>query len=169
MNWSDIIEMNILLIVLMIIMIWRIAVGGKRGVVRETISLINVFFVSVVLGVLGMIFEAYHEKAYITIVLYIIIIVALSVVYSMLKVVFFSAKILSKLPVIGLVDRLLGVVIGVGEALCIYWAVCCLIMYMDLGVIGQQIMEMIAENEFLTFLYKYNLLGLLLETIKSKI
>ena len=160
--------MNILLVVLAVILIWRVSAGMKRGVVRETIAFVNVIFAALVLGLVCMIFNAYHAENYLGIVLLMVGIVALSIIYSLLKIVFFSAKVVSKLPVVSSVDRLLGLVIGVAETLIIFWAMCCVFMYVDLGVLEEQIMMMVGNSELLTWLYQYNLLGVLLDTIKTK-
>lgn len=161
--------MNILLVVLAVILIWRVSAGMKRGVVRETIAFVNVIFAALVLGLVCMIFNAYHAENYLGIVLLMVGIVALSIIYSLLKIVFFSAKVVSKLPVVSSVDRLLGLVIGVAETLIIFWAMCCVFMYVDLGVLEEQIMMMVGNSELLTWLYQYNLLGVLLDTIKTKL
>ena len=161
--------MNILLVVLAVILIWRVSAGMKRGVVRETIAFVNVIFAALVLGLVCMIFNAYHAENYLGIVLLMVGIVALSIIYSLLKIVFFSAKVVSKLPVVSSVDRLLGLVIGVAETLIIFWAMCCVFMYVDLGVLEEQIMMMVGNSELLTWLNQYNLLGVLLDTIKTKL
>ena len=161
--------MNVLLIVLGIVLLWRVSVGVKRGVVREALSLINVLFVSLVIGLVCMIMEAYHAENYMGIVVNMLIIVALSIVYSVVKLVFFPAKVITKLPVLSSADKLLGLVFGVAEALIAYWALCCVLMYMDIGVLKEQLLMMIGESQILTFLYQYNLLGILFETVKAKI
>lgn len=161
--------MNILLIVLAVVLIWRIAAGMKKGVVREALSLVNVLFVALVVGLVTIIFNAYHAENYFGIVLMIIAIAALSIIYSIIKLVFFPAKVITKLPVVSGVDKLLGLVIGVAEALIAYWALCCVLMYMDLGVWSEQLTMMIGESRLLTALYQYNLLGVLFEMIKAKI
>lgn len=161
--------MNILLIIFVIVLIWRISAGVKRGVVRETIGLVNLLFVALVLGLVSMIFEDYHAGNYLRIVVMVLAIVALSIVYSLLKLVFFPAKVITKLPVLSSADKLLGVVIGVAETLIAFWALCCVLMYMDIGVLKEQVMPMIRESRLLTFLYQYNLVGLLLEVVRSKI
>ena len=125
--------MNILLIVLALIMIWRIAMGMNRGGVRETIAFVNVIFAALVLGLVSMVINAYHAGNYIGIALFVIAIVAVSVIYSILKIVFFSAKVISKLPVVSSADKLLGLLIGVAETLIIYWAMCCVFLYVDFG------------------------------------
>lgn len=161
--------MNILLIVLALIMIWRIAMGMNRGGVRETIAFVNVIFAALVLGLVSMVINAYHAGNYIGIALFVIAIVAVSVIYSILKIVFFSAKVISKLPVVSSADKLLGLLIGVAETLIIYWAMCCVFLYVDLGVLEEQLMLMIRESAVLTGLYEYNLLGVLMDMLKAKL
>ena len=160
--------MNILLIVLALVMIWRIAMGMNRGGVRETIAFVNVIFTALVLGLVSMVINAYHAGNYIGIALFIIAIVVVSVIYSILKIVFSSAKVISKLPVVSSADKLLGLVIGIAETLIIYWTMCCVFMYVDLGVLEEQLMLMIRESDVLTGLYEYNLLGVLLDMLKTK-
>lgn len=161
--------MNILLIALAVILIWRVAAAMKKGIVRETLALITVVFVALVVGLVSMIFGAYHEKNYIGIIIMIIAVAALSVIYSIVKIVFFPAKVITKLPVISSMDKLLGVIIGVAETLIGFWALCYALMYIDFGPLNEQALMMIGESRILTFLYQYNVLGILLEALKVKI
>ena len=161
--------MNILLIALAVIMIWRISVGMKKGVVREAIALINVLFVALVIGLVCMITNAYHEGNYIAIAIMLVIIVALSIVYSILKIVFFPAKVITKLPVLSSADKLLGLVMGVAETLIGFWGLCYAMMYVEFGTLNTQVLMMIEESKLLTALYQYNVLGVLLEMLKAKI
>ena len=161
--------MNILLIVLTLIMIWHIAMGMKRGGVREVIAFVNTIFVALVLSLLSMTINAYHEGNYLGIALFVLGIVIVSVVYSILKIVFFPAKVISKLPVVSSADKFLGILIGMAETLLVYWTMCCLFMYLDLGVLEEQLMTMIKESALLAGLYKYNLLGLVLDSLRTKL
>ena len=161
--------MNVLLIVLIIVLLWRVAAGMKKGIVREALALINVLFVALIIGLVCMITEAYHAANYMGIVVNILLIVALSIIYSVVKLVFFPAKIITKLPVLSSADKLLGLVFGVAEALIAFWALCCVLMYMDFGVLKEQLLIMIGESKVLTALYQYNVLGILFEMIKAKV
>lgn len=161
--------MNILLIALAVIMIWRISAGMKKGIVREALSLINVLFVVLIVGMVCMITNAYHESNYIAIAVMFVIIVALSIAYSIIKIVFFPAKVLTKLPVLSSMDKLCGLVMGVAETLLAFWGLCYAMMYIEFGTLNEQILIMVGESKLLTALYEYNLLGVLLETLKAKI
>lgn len=161
--------MNILLIVVAVFLIWRIAVDMKRGIVRSALALINTLFATLVIGMLCVAVNAYHAENYVAIAISIGIIVVLSIVYSIIKLIFFPAKVVSKLPIVSSVDKLLGLIIGLVETLVTFWALCYVLMFVDLGVLNEQLLRMIGESRILTFLYEYNLLGVLLENIKVKI
>lgn len=160
--------MNVLLIVFCVLLIWRIASGMKKGIVRELLSLITTLFAALVVGMVSIIFHAYHDRDFLSILFMLIGIAVLSVVYSLIKLVFFPAKVITKLPVISGVDKLFGVVVGVAETLIAFWALCYALMYLDLGVMKEELLLMIGENPILSMLYQYNVLGLLLENIKGR-
>ena len=161
--------MNILLIALAIIMVWRISAGMKKGIVREALSLVSVLFVALIVGIVSMITSAYHESNYIAIAVMFVIIAVLSIVYSIIKIVFFPAKVLTKLPVLSSMDKLCGLILGVVETLLGFWGMCYAIMNIEFGTLNEQVFIMIGESKLLTALYQYNLLGVLLETLKAKI
>ena len=161
--------MNILLIVMAVIMLWRVGAAVKKGIVREAIAFVNVLFVVLIVGLVSMIANAYHEKEFLAIAIMVLIIVALSIVYSVIKIVVFPAKIITKLPVVSSVDKICGVVMGVTETLLLFWGLCYAVMYIDLGMLNEQILMMIGESRVLTALYQYNLLGVLFELVKAKL
>ena len=161
--------MNILLILMAVVFVWRIAVDTKKGIVKASLALISTLFAALVIGLLCVAVNAYHADNYLAIIIAVCIIAVLSIVYSIIKIVFFPARIVSKLPVISSVDKLLGVVSGIVETLIAFWILCYVLMYIDLGVLTEQIMMMISQSRILTFLYEYNLIGLLLEAVKAKI
>ena len=161
--------MNILLILMAVVFVWRIAVDTKKGIVKASLALISTLFAALVIGLLCVAVNAYHADNYLAIIIAVCIIAVLSIVYSIIKIVFFPARIVSKLPVISSVDKLLGVVSGIVETLIVFWILCYVLMYIDLGVLTEQITMMISESRILTFLYEYNLIGLLLEAVKAKI
>lgn len=159
--------MNILLIVFGVLLIWRIASGMKKGIVRELLSFITTLFAALAAGMVFIIFHAYHDKDFLSILLMLIGIAVLSIVYSLIKLVFFPAKVITKLPVISGVDKLFGVVVGAAETLLVFWTLCYAMLYLDLGVMKEEILLMIGENPILRMLYQYNILGLLLENVKD--
>ena len=161
--------MNMLLIAVAVIMVWRVLSAMKKGIVRELMSFISVLFVALVVGLVSMMANAYHAKEYISIAIMFGIVVVLSIVYSIIKIVVFPAKVLTKLPVISTADKLCGLVMGVAETLFLFWGLCYAVMYIEFGTLNEQILMMIRENEILATLYQYNLLGVLLAVMKDKV
>lgn len=161
--------MNILLIALAMIMIWRITAGVKRGVVREIIALVNIIFAVLVLGLCSMIYNAYNEKNYIAIAVMVVVIAVISAVYSVLKLVLFPAKVVTKLPVVSGADKLLGVIFGVAETVVIFWGFAYAMRYIDFGGWNAKLLEQIGQSRLLTMMYQYNFLGGLLEMLHGRI
>ena len=89
-----------------LIIIWRISVSFKRGLVQE---LSNTAAILIALGV-GSAF---------TIVIYIGYLALLLLIYKIVNFIFLSLKIFARLPVIKFIDKLLGAMIGAVEGAAI--------------------------------------------------
>lgn len=161
--------MNILLIILGLIMIWRIAVGAKRGMVKELFGLVNLIFVSLVLTLAFLVYKGYTTGSIIELVPLIIAIVVLSIVYAIVKLVFSPAKLVAKLPLVKSADKILGIVFGAFEVIVVYWVLGCVLKYTDIALLEQYVMPMITSNSLLSNLYANNLLDKLLLFLISKI
>ena len=103
------------------------------------------------------------------VVIAVLLVVVVGIVHHLLGIVFFSAKMVSKLPVISWVDKLLGMVAGVLEVVVILWMLYLLIVKAGLGGFGQKVLEYTAENPVLSWIYEYNPLAMWVEGILGKI
>ena len=155
--------MNILLIIVAILMICKMVDGYKKGMVKEIISFVSLFILCVVLALLANGVSSYFDKKYVNVVLAVILLVVIGVVHHLLGVLFFSAKMVVKLPIVNWVDKLLGIVVGMLEIILILWTVYTFVMFMDLGMIGNQIVEYTKESNILLWFYDNNYLAYLLE------
>ena len=160
--------MNWLLIIMAVILIWRVAEGIHRGMVKEIISFISLVVLSLVIGLLGTALSKYFEKDILSMIVAILLLLILCVAHRLLSLVLFSAKLISKLPVVHSCDKLLGALMGVLETVLLLWTVYTLIRTFGLGMAGQQLLEYAAQNPVLSFLYKYNYLQLLVDTLAAK-
>ena len=151
--------MNILLIVVGIILIWRVIEGFRVGMVREIISMVSLIVMSVAVVLLGIAVNIYMEKAIVKMIVAIILFLVLCIVHRIISLVFFSAKMIAKLPVVHGFDRLLGGVVGILETVLITWVIFSLVMNFGMGAIGQQILLCVKDNKLLTFLYEHNYLA----------
>ena len=151
--------MNLLLIVMGIVLIWRVIEGFRVGMVKEIISFVSLVVMSVAVVLLGIALSSYMDKDVIKMIVAIILFLVLCIVHRIISVIFFSAKVIAKLPVVHGLDRLLGGVVGVLETVIIVWVVFALVMSFGLGVIGDQIILYVKESRILTFLYENNYLA----------
>ncbi|MCI8977748.1 CvpA family protein [bacterium 1xD8-48] len=106
----------IALALIAVIFIWRIAAGFRRGMVREIISLIAMAVAGVcvvlIIGAVG----SYLEKEISKTITMVAVLFIVCVVYRLVHVLFTSLELISRLPVIKGVDKLLGAVTGAAEA-----------------------------------------------------
>ena len=161
--------MNWLLIIAILILIWRIAEGIHRGMVKEIVSFVSLVVLSIAIALVATGIGKYFEKDFVSMVMVILMLLVLCIVHRLLSLFFFSAKLIAKLPVIHSIDKLLGAVIGVLETILLIWTVYSLIMAFGMGMLGEQILEYARGSQILRGLYKYNLLQTLVEFIAGKL
>ena len=104
------------LIIIALIVIWRAAAGFRKGMVQEIISLIAMavagFCVILILGAVGSYLNREIGKSVeMAVVLFVV-----CLVYRLIQVLFTSLELISRLPVIKWLDKLLGIVVGLAEA-----------------------------------------------------
>ena len=106
----------IALALIAVLFIWRIAAGFRRGMVREIISLIAMAVAGVcvvlIIGAVG----SKREKEISKTITMVAVLFIVCVVYRLVHVLFTSLELISRLPVIKGVDKLLGAVTGAAEA-----------------------------------------------------
>ena len=146
--------MNFLLILLVLIGIWRVVDGYKNGIVKEIISLITLVILALATVLISKAISAYFDKQIINMASAVLMFLILCLAHTALKFIFFSAK-----PVISTFNKLIGGVFGVVETILFAWVIFTFTMYMDLGVLGEEIILYTKDNEVLTFLYERNYLA----------
>lgn len=159
---------NILLIIVGIAAIAKAVDGYKKGMVKEVISLISMAVLCAVIALLAGGISSYHDGKTYHVIVTAVLLGALGIVHHLLSLALFPAKLISKLPVIRFVNKLLGIVFGVFEVVLMLWTVYTFVMMMDLGVIGQMILSYTEESQVLTFLYRHNYLAYGMEQVIDK-
>ncbi len=161
--------MNIMLILVVICVLLKIADGYKKGMVKEIVSLVTLIIMGIMIVLISRGLHSYMEKEVVGVIIAVVLMALLGVVHHLLNVVFFSAKMISKLPVIHWVNKVFGAVFGVLEVILILQIVYVFIMYFGLGMIGQQILEYTRESAVLTKIYQYNMVAKLVENLMSQL
>lgn len=102
--------------VIILIFVWRIAAGFRKGMVQEIISLIAMCVAGFcVMLILGMI-EGYLDRELGKVVQFLIVLFVVCLVYRLIHTLFTSLQLISKLPVVKGIDKLLGAAVGFLEA-----------------------------------------------------
>ncbi len=85
-------------------------------------------------------------------------IVTFLIIFVLLKILCFSLDLISKLPILNQANHLLGFAAGAVNALLIIWVFCIVLTASGGTEAGRNLMKMVNENGFLSFLYNNNLL-----------
>lgn len=150
---------NYLLICLGVLAIINIINGFKRGMVKAIISLVSLVILCVVISLLAYGISSYNGGNIFHVVLTVILLTVLGLVHHLLSAVFFSAKLIAKLPVVHSLDKLLGIVFGLVETVLILWTLYTFVMMMDLGEIENMLVVWTEESSLLTWFYQHNYLA----------
>lgn len=152
-------KINILVLIIAVVLLCKIVDGYKKGMVREIISVISLISLCIVAVLIGNGVNSYLHGELMNAVFAVLLLVLLSIAHHFLNLLLFPAKLISKLPVVHFVDKLLGIAVGVLETILILWTVYTFIIIMDTGMIGIFIQDCTAENPVLTWLYEHNQLA----------
>lgn len=161
--------MNYLLIIILLVFVWRIAAGYKRGMVKELQAFITFLVTSASIVLICKAVNAYTNAEKIVMVINILLLIILGICFSILKFVFFSAKVIAKLPIIHLVDKILGIAMGAAEVIFMVWAFCLFVDTFSTGIFARMALAYINDNVFLKYLYYNNFLEKLFEQISQAI
>ncbi|MBO4980760.1 MAG: CvpA family protein [Lachnospiraceae bacterium] len=156
--------MNLLLIIAAVVLIANIIEGSRNGLVRQLIGFVSVIIMGVVAALILNGLESYTAGRTLSLILSIVLLCAIGLVRHLLSVVFVPAKLISRLPIVSWLDKLLGILFGILETVLILWIIYTFVMMTDMGMIGEQIVEYTRQSRVLTWLYQHNYLAYLIET-----
>lgn len=161
-------SINFLLIAVIIFALYKVTDGYKKGMVKEIISLVSMAVLCAVAALIAGGISNYNSGKIFNVVIAVVLLLLVVIAHQLLKVVFFSAKLLSKLPVVHFANKLLGVVFGVFEVILLLWTVYTLVMMMDLGAVEQIIVSYTQDSRLLVWLYEHNYLAYLIEILLAR-
>lgn len=161
--------MNLMVLIVLFLLLIKIVSGYKKGMVKEIISFISLVLTCIVIVLIGAGLHSYMEKEVLGVVIAVVLLAALGIVHHLLQVVFFSAKVVAKLPIISWGNKILGMAVGALEVVLILWTIYTFIMYFSLGMIGSLIVEYTSQSQLLTWVYQLNMLAPIVENVLSEL
>lgn len=147
---------NVIFILAILILVSGFIKGCKEGFAAEIISLISLLVSVTALIILVRSVREYADRDIISVAIGIISLVVLVLVYKIASFILEALKLLSKLPVIKWGDALLGGAVGIVEGIVVIWILFTLIIMFQFGSVNTYVLEDVAENAILTFLFQYN-------------
>lgn len=156
---------NFLLLIVLGVALIKLIDGYKKGIIKEIISLVSLLVLCAVVALVAGGISCYQDKKILHVVVAFLLLGVLGVVHHLLGVVFFSAKMISKLPVVHLADKLLGAVFGVLEVLLVLWTIDTLVAMMDLGAFKTMYLSYTSDSELLTWFFEHNYLRYFVEQL----
>ena len=153
---------NFLLLIVLGVALIKLIDGYKKGIIKEIISLVSLFVLCAVVALVAGGISCYQDKKILHVVVAFLLLGVLGVVHHLLGVVFFSAKMISKLPVVHLADKLLGAVL---EVLLVLWTIDTLVAMMDLGAFKTMYLSYTSDSELLTWFFEHNYLRYFVEQL----
>lgn len=152
-------NLNGLLIIFAFVMIYNVVQGYKKGMVRSVISLFSLIALCVVIALVGNAFSNFQAGQIGNTIILVLLLVILGILQHVLNVVFFSAKVISKLPIIHFADKIMGCILAVAETVFILWTVYMFMGILNLGEVSQWLLECIEKSKILSWFYNNNMLA----------
>jgi len=149
-------NINITLLGVIVLTLFLVIHGYKKGMTREISGLAALFAGLFVLAIAIMLISSFSAGEMTNTVYSIILLVLFGAAYGIVKFLLRSAKAVSNLPILHFLDCVAGSVIGVLKSLVIIWIVFLLCEHNLLGEATEYVRGDIAENTFLKLLYEYN-------------
>lgn len=156
---------NILLIIVLLLVLYKIADGYKRGIVKEVSSLVSLIVLCILLALIAGGIRSYLDGNIGRVIIAVVLAVVLGVANKVLDFALFPAKLLSKLPLISFVDKLLGAVFGILEVILLLWTVYTLVMMFYMGTVGDFVISNTQNSAILSWFYEHNYLAYFIEKL----
>lgn len=150
--------MNVTLIIVLLIIIFASVHGYKKGITKELSNLISWAVTLFVMSLIIMLYTSFNNNEAKNTIFTVVILIAVAIVYSVVKFVLKPAKFIAKLPLFRFVDQVLGLVIGFAEGFLIVWLLYVLNESGMFGAFGEMISRDTARSEILSLIYEYNYL-----------
>lgn len=163
-NWFIV---NIPFFILMLFMAIKIVTTTKRGMVKELCSVVSTIVASVVILLISFAVSSYMSNERIVFIITIILLLLLITIYKVLDLALTTLKIISKLPVVSLANKLLGIPFAIAEVIVIIWTIFCMTMVFNQGAFADWIINCVRNNAIMKFLYEYNYLYLLISKFSN--
>lgn len=152
-------QINLVLIIVILLLLGGAIKGYQNGIVKEMSTLIGL--IGALTAGLAIItaLKNYQTQNTANTVIAVMCLIVIVLAYKIIDFVLASLKMLSKIPVISWINKLLGGAAGIGEGILIVWIAFLLITAFDIAGIRSFVLMSIKEDRFLSYLFYHNYLA----------
>lgn len=149
-------QINIVLVIVALLLLGGAIKGFQNGMIKELSTLIGLIGALAVGAAAVAAFRNYQLKNTMNVLIAVICLFIVLLAFKIIDFIMASLKMLSRIPLLHGVDKLLGIAAGIAEAVVIVWIAFLLITAFDIAGIRSVVLECIRENEFLSLLFYNN-------------
>lgn len=147
---------NVTLLCVIVLALSMMIRGYNQGMMKELSGLAALIAGLGVLALGIMLFSSFLDGEMTNTIYSVILLVLFGAAYGIVKFILRSAKAVSSLPILHFFDSVLGIVVGLCQAVVIVWIVFLLCAHNYLGPVTSYIQRDIADSTILKLLYEYN-------------
>lgn len=151
--------MNIVFFIVLLLLIGGGVKGYKRGMVEEVNTVLALVFALAAIAMFIVAAQGYMEHETLRAILGIVCMTVAILVYKIADFILSSLKLISSVPVLRGVNKLLGLGVGTLESVLLIWALFIVIVAFEFGGISHYILTQMRENALLTWLFQNNYLA----------
>ena len=160
---------NIPFFVLVIFLVIKIIVGVKRGAVKELCSFVSAIIAAIVVLLIGFAIRKYIDHDRVIFIVTLLLLFLMITLYRILAMFFTTLKIITKLPGVSFINKLLSIPVVIAEVVIIVWTVYCVVMVFEQGAFAKVIFDCVKNNPIMKFLYEYNYMYAIVAKFSSRL
>ena len=160
-------EMNILLVIFAVLALWRIWRGAKRGITEEIHHLMTLVIALFVVCVGILLYTSVKEQNGKNIAVSVAVIVVTGLVTKVIRMVMKSLEAIAHLPMISVLDTLLGIAAGAAEVIVLFWMMYAVIGRFDTAEVGERILQWTGESPLLQTISNMNVIPELVDKLQK--
>jgi len=149
-------EINITLIVVILLAVYLMSRGYRKGLTKEISGLVALAVAFFVLALVYMLYSSFQAGEVTNVVYSVIFLILSGAVYGVVKFFLNSAKMLSHLPVVHFLDKVLGIAAGAIKTILIVWLFFMFCLENNVGALTEYVRADVANSTILKLICQYN-------------
>ncbi len=149
---------NVTMILAIVILIAAAIKGWKLGLVQEIVSLVSLVALVGVLLLLVTGVKDFFDGQYMSVIFILVLLFIVGIATKIGTLVVKLTKSVVKLPVLSIINKLSGILVGLVEGVVFIWVAMTVMIFFEDNAVSQFFITQVSENAFLHYLYNVNVI-----------